>query len=144
MATLQNVKLHCDECFLIEYGSIDRKNPEVIFLNYKTYLTSCCKNEEFRTIINDILKKLKQTVKEIVYKSKFNKNYIFDYDILQDIQPVFKNKILTFELFLKQPKDNILKIPKLKNDIEDLSRAFISVITQYMHSNNIALSKVKK
>lgn len=141
--TFQKLKLQYDKNFTIEYGTVNKKNPEIIYINYKTYISSVKENNEYNKIINDIFRYFKRKVTTEIIKSRFDKDFIFDYDILQDIKPQFKNKILTFELFLKQPNNDIKKISMLKGYISELSNKLIENLSNTLEKNNIKLSKVK-
>lgn len=139
----KNITLEKNDSISIEYGAVDRKKPEIIYVNYKTYLSSNKENDGYNSIMTCVLRSLKRHVSTYVSNSRFEKNFIFDYDILQGIQSNFKNKILTFELYLKQPKDDIKPLRALQQEIGSMSESFLANLSENLKKNNIELSKVK-
>lgn len=129
--------------FILEYGVANKEMQQVVCLMGKIYLSCSDKNECYDDIINNIMKFFKRELGIEIRKSAFSNNFIFDYDFFKNIREPFKNKILTFEVYIKQEKDNIKNIIDIKNDIDVLLKHPLEKLKTNFAHNNISLSKVK-
>lgn len=130
--------------FSVEYGTINRLKPDVIFISFKTYMAAHS-DDDLQDVIEDVLSKSRSKISLILRGSVFDKKFIFDYVLAQDLGASFKNKILTFDLFVKQSDtENILPPNKLHNEILAISNDFAEYINKSLNANGINLSKTKQ
>ena len=138
----QIININNNNNFIIQFGVVDRLNPEIVFVKCKTYLSSDViddHNYNIKIIFNKIKKRLQDAIRD----SFFDNEFIFDYDVTQDLITSFKNKILTFDIFIKQ-SNNISKLPFLKNTLSDLTIPLLDILENHLPTYNIFLSKTKQ
>lgn len=133
-----------DNDFTIEYGTVDRCMPNYIYVSCKTYLHLIENDEEYNYEMKDILKEFRRKVKNIIKKSQFEDDFILSYDFANDIVTEFKNKILTFDLFIKQKEENFVKPKLLADDILNLTSILKIPLKESLNSHNIYFSKAKQ
>lgn len=115
----KNYELLINDKLNVTYGTINRLNPSVIFLNGKLWIKPKIKMDyisESLEVCKEFKKNLKKT---LLYNKLFDRKYICDFDIKPIGFCVGKSKFISFEIIIKQKvveKD----ITKLKNDIIDI------------------------
>ena len=127
--------------FVARYKLARRNHPEVIQVEVKTYLTS--NNCDSTPIANmgNLLSYIKHSIPYLLNDDIFNKEYIFDYDIYENDASQLENKILSFQLFIKQKEIH----PIEKNEhVYKLIHNLCEKITTCMQTNEIQLSKNKR
>lgn len=132
-----------DDKLNLEYGVTNREQPEILYISCKTYLNLIKKDMDYCDEVDSVFKQLKRVTKDIIKNSQFEDKFIFTYDFSNDIQTGFKNKVLTFDLFIKQKDDNIIKPKELSNDIFNLVSSIKQPLQKLLHENNIEFSKTK-
>ena len=131
--------------FDIEFGVVNRNNPEVVFINCKTYLSSLTQANSFVKIIHEKLAKMKKVaLSKLKGNDVFDENtMIFDFCVTQTFNDEFKNKILYVEIFLKQKRGLRKKVSEMQDNIELYLRSFLEELSSMCLKNNISVSKVK-
>lgn len=135
-------KIKSIDNLLVEYGVINRNQPEVLFVSCKTYITSQTKRDLNETL-NNILLRARKVLKQIIINLDFEEDFIFDYTITQGLEQGFKNKIILFDIFVKQKNNNIIPPSKLKKHIKDISEALGNYLNDKCNAHKCFLSKTK-
>lgn len=138
----QIINIKDSDNFEIQFGAIDRLNPEIVFIKCKTYLSSNIDDDHYYNVKN-IFKKVKKKLQNDIRRSFFDNDFIFNYDITQDLNAAFQNKILTFDVFIKQT-DSINKLTLLKQALSDLTIPLLNLLEVSLPMHNIFLSKTKQ
>lgn len=135
-------KIKSIDNLLVEYGVINRNQPEVLFISCKTYITSQTKRDLNETL-NTILLKARKVLKQTIINLNFEEDFIFDYTITQGLEQGFKNKIILFDIFVKQKNNNIISPLKLKKHIKDISETLGNYLNDKCNIHKCSLSKTK-
>lgn len=136
----KNVKLNLKNGFLIDYGYASKDTQQVICLSGKTYVTVPIKNNNILKIIDESLSSFKKNLANSLKLSNFSHDFIFDYDFPKNIEGGIKNKILNFDLYLKQNNDFILN----EEIIKDLLIPLLNDLNESFKINGIVISETKE
>ena len=141
----KSIKIRSLDDFDIEFGVVNRNNPEVVFINCKTYLSSLTQVNSFVKLIHEKLAKMKKVaLSKLKGNDTFDENtMIFDFCVTQTFNDDFKNKILCVELFLKQKNGLKKKISEMQGCVESYLDSFLKELSSMCLKNNITVSKVK-
>lgn len=140
----QKYILSTDTEFLVEYGNIQKDIPQVICVNFKTYLSSTMEREEgYSEIITEIMEKFKREFSFCLPNTQFDRNFIFDYNFLKTINGSFDGKILTFELFLKCPSHLIDEREFLEEILSQILNPLLKNLEATFVKHNISPKKAK-
>ena len=140
----KSIKLPLNDKIYVEYGVVNREKPNVLFINFKTYITTLTINKKLPKTIESKLNRFNKNIYNILSPTKFNNNFIFDFILAQDLDCNFKNKLLVFELFVKQNSPTIHSIIDLKKDITIIATSFIELFENFCLSENIDFNKTKR
>lgn len=136
-------KLNINNNFVIKYGTIDRNNPQVIYICGKTWI---CPNEELNFIntVECIKTNFRQSVKTLVTNNILLDNkFVCDFDVNGLSLNINKKNYVAFEIFLKQNQTSILSLKDvgegIKTDLTKLIEKLYNIFDNY----NFSLSKSK-
>lgn len=137
----QTFKLSVDNEFIVEFGNAQKETPQIICIIFKTYLTSL--KDTYEDIIDEIMLQFKKRVNAEIKKSTFDNAFIFDFDFLKMQKKEFKNKILTFDLFLKQNIESINQTKYLHDELKFFLEPLLKDLETTFVKHNISPKKVK-
>lgn len=98
----------------LKIGTVDKKNPEVIYLEGGFYVKPIVQKEknEYKYDINQIKNVFEDLIKDCINKEHmFDKEYMFFSDIAYEWLKLDKESFLSFQIYLK-PSTNILEKEK--------------------------------
>lgn len=111
----------------IKYGTTDKTNPQVVYITGKTWVKPT-KKIDFHESIGDIRKRMeKRILNRLKTVDGMDNKYIFDLDINPLNMKVGNSKFMTFNIFLRQNKENVRS---LKNVGGLLNIAFLPLIEE--------------
>lgn len=125
----------------IKYGTVNKDNPQVIYLSGKCWIKPLFE-DTYDNIINAIKKDFKHKVFSFVFNDKlFTNNFILDFNLDSDKLQFNKSKFMSFNIFFKQYDKNIISINNdiFKNKFDGLINDFLELFV----SNDFLMSKSK-
>lgn len=119
----------------LKYGTVNRMNPQVIYVSGKCWVTPKS-IMNYNDVICNIEKGMKRNIKSFLIDGvNFDNRFILDFDInVDDITPN-KKKFLSFDFYLRQNEKNKKDLSQLK----DLLNRKVSTIANnlvYMFKEN--------
>ena len=119
----------------LKYGTVNRNNPQVVYVSGKCWV-SPLRAMNYGDIISNIEKEMRRNIKTFfIDEINFDNKYILDFDInIDNINPNEK-KFLSFDFYLRQNEKN----KKQLNDLKDLLNRKVSTIANnlvYMFKEN--------
>lgn len=127
----------------LKYGTVNRLNPQVIYVSGKCWVTPKS-NLNYEEVINKIEKRMRNNIKTfLIDEINFEKRFILDFDInIEGLLPNEK-KFLSFDFYLRQNEKNKKLLPSLK---EMLSRKVSTIANNlvYAFGENDFLVEKKK
>lgn len=101
------IKVNDDEIKL-KIGTVDKKNPDVIYLEGGFYIKPIQQKEEYKSDIKKIKDTFDDLIKEVVDNdNNFKNDYMFFIDVADGWIKSNKKSFLSFQLFLKPSTDII-------------------------------------
>ena len=127
----------------LKYGTVNRLNPQVIYVSGKCWVTPKS-NLNYEEVINKIEKRMRNNIKTfLIDEINFEKRFILDFDINTEGLLPNEKKFLSFDFYLRQNEKNKKLLPSLK---EMLSRKVSTIANNlvYAFGENDFLVEKKK
>ena len=130
----------------LRFGTIDKKNPSVMFIEGGFYIMPQTKKDEYKTDIDNIKKEMKDLIKDSIQNSKYFKpEHMFFTDIADERILYNKKTYFSFQLFVKPKKEiidnNNFKVLLTKIDEKE---SWIKLLSDNMNRNGFITTKTKK
>jgi len=137
--------------FKSKWGTIDKKNPSIIYLEIGTYI-SPSKESDYSSAIKTIEKNMKSIVGNRIYLSHgdYKPNFIFTTDVADSRISPGKKSYMTFQLhlqlapqYMQSYKDSGGNFKCLINDLSEKWNPFYGELYNEIESNGFNCSKTK-
>ena len=115
----------------LKYGTVNRNNPQVVYISGKCWV-SPQREMNYADVIDNIEKGMKRNIKSFLIDGiNFDNRFILDFDINTDGLIPKEKKFLSFDFYLRQNEKN----KKQLSDLNDLLKRKVSTI-----ANNLVYS----
>ena len=115
----------------LKYGTVNRNNPQVVYISGKCWV-SPQRDMDYGNVIDNIEKTMRKNIKSFLIDGiNFDNRFILDFDINIDGLVPREKKFLSFDFYLRQNEKN----KKQLQDLNDLFKRKISTI-----ANNLVYS----
>ena len=119
----------------LKYGTVNRNNPQVVYVSGKCWV-SPLRAMNYGDIISNIEKEMRRNIKTFfIDEINFDNKYILDFDINVDNISPNEKKFLSFDFYLRQNEKN----KKQLGDLKDMLNRKVSTIANnlvYMFKEN--------
>lgn len=137
-----------DNDFKIKIGTMDKKNPEVVYIELGSYISPKEEKETYKPYISRIEKKTKSLIEDVIQESGMCKNgLIFVSDIADERIAMNKKSYFEMQVFVK-PTDEIKACGKFvdltKKINEECISKIIPGIKKYIKENGFEYYKSRK
>lgn len=137
-----------DNDFKIKIGTMDKKNPEVVYIELGSYISPKEEKETYKPYISRIEKKTKSLIEDVIQESGMCKNgFIFVSDIADGRIAMNKKSYFEMQVFVK-PTDEIKACGKFvdltKKINEECVSKIIPGIKKYIKENGFEYYKSRK
>lgn len=137
-----------DNDFKIKIGTMDKKNPEVVYIELGSYISPKEEKETYKPYISRIEKKTKSLIEDVIQESGMCKNgFIFVSDIADERVAMNKKSYFEMQVFVK-PTDEIKACGKFvdltKKINEECVSKIIPGIKKYIKENGFEYYKSRK
>ena len=124
-------KLDVCNHIVLKYGTVNRDNPQVIYISGKCWV--CPLHQmDYPKVVSNIEKEMRKNIKNIMTDGvNFDKKFILDFDINSDRLSPLHKMFLSFDFYLRQNEKNKKELASLQS----LLRGKVSTI-----SNNLVYS----
>ena len=115
----------------LKYGTVNRNNPQVVYISGKCWV-SPQREMNYTDVIDNIEKGMKRNIKSFLIDGiNFDNRFILDFDINTDGLIPKEKKFLSFDFYLRQNEKN----KKQLSELNDLFKRKVSTI-----ANNLVYS----
>ena len=115
----------------LKYGTVNRNNPQVVYVSGKCWV-SPQRDMDYGNVIDNIEKTMRKNIKSFLIDGiNFDNRFILDFDINIDSLVPREKKFLSFDFYLRQNEKN----KKQLQDLNDLFKRKVSTI-----ANNLVYS----
>ena len=110
-------KLDVSDSVVIKYGTVNKDNPQVIYVLGKCWIYPTKKNN-YDKVISDVEANMRNDIKSIMANgTSFSNRFILDFDISIDDFQIGKKKFMSFDFYLRQNEDNQKTLKGIKSII---------------------------
>lgn len=133
-------KINSGNSFKLKFGSTDKNNPKVVYINGSTWMIPP-KVDDIKAVIPSIERNVRNFVKyEINNNSLLDKSFIFDFDLKQDSTIPGRRKFVSFELYVRQR--DMSSLGEISENISSMASKISGKIEQELLENEFR--KVEK
>lgn len=107
-------KLDVSDSVTLKYGSVNKDNPQVIYVSGKCWI--CPTHEsDYDEVISSIESDMRKNIRNVLVDGvNFENRFILDFDISTDGLYPNRKKFLSFDFYLRQNEKNKKKLADLK------------------------------
>lgn len=139
----KEIKLDCCDSIILKYGSINRNDPQVIYITGKMWV--CPKFEgEYESIVNQLYSNFKKALSVTLKNSPmFENKFILDFDINPNNLVYNKKKFFSISVFIKQNPGNIVNLKAIKGLIMSEFGYLFKELEYDLKENDFEITKGK-
>ena len=127
-------KIESGNSFKLKYGSTDKDDPKVVYINGNTWMVPP-KIDEVKTVIPSIERNVRNFVKfEINKTQSLDKSFIFDFDLKPDSIIPGRRKFISFELYVRQRETK--KLTEICDNIREMASKITGKIEEELVRND--------
>jgi hypothetical protein len=139
----KEIKLNNCKNISLKYGSINKNDPQVIYVSGKMWICPTYDgdyNEQIELIHNSFKRKLNNVLDNSVV---FERKHILDFDLNSEKLIKNKKKFFSITFFIKQKKEKLINLNNIRNIISsDFGYLFKELETD-LFENEFEVSKTK-
>jgi hypothetical protein len=137
-----------DEDFKIKIGTMNKKNPDVVYIELGSYISPKKEEKSYKGLISNIEKNSKETAINILQNSGICKNdFIFISEIADERISIDKKSYLEIQIYIKPTESikNENKFSELSKKInENCVSKIIPCVKEYISENGFEYYKSRK
>ena len=128
----------------LKYGTVNRNNPQVIYVSGKCWV-SPLRKMDYTSVFNEAEKNMRKNIKTFLIDGvNFEDKYILDFDInIDNISPNEK-KFLSFDFYLKQNEKNKKELSAFKDAFNRKISTIVNNLVYILKENDFTVNKTKK
>ena len=136
-------KLNVSNNCCVKFGSMNRLNPKVIYIEGKMYVWPTCEfdyEEGMKRILSNMKKRL---ISNLSKCSAFSDNIVFDYDVASYRMNIGTSKLLFFTCYMRQ-KGEVKTLKEIGGIIEEPIANAVGKLEFDLEEGNFKVSKTRK
>lgn len=139
----KEIKLNNCKNINLKYGSINKNDPQVIYVSGKMWLCPTYDgdyNEQINLMHNNFKKRLNSVLSDSVI---FEKKHILDFDLNVENLIKDKKKFFSITFFIKQKREKLVNLNNIKNIISSDFGYLFKELENELIENEFEVSKRK-
>lgn len=131
--------------FRIKIGTTDKSSPKAIYVEGRTFITPSINKWDYTKDISEIKHNFKTAISQnLMTTPYFDKKFIIDFKVAANGIALNKKSFLSFQFWLCQKGDKILKLKDIKDTASDVILNIIDSLQKSIKEHDFILSKTKK
>ena len=128
---------------IVKYGSVNKDNPQVIYVSGKCWVSP--KHQmDYEYVISRIEKEMKKSIKLfLIDEINFTNRFILDFDINTDKFNIGDKKFLSFDFYLRQNDSDVKKLKDLKEMLSNKVSTVVNNLVYLFKENGFTVEKRK-
>lgn len=128
---------------IVKYGSVNKDNPQVIYVSGKCWVSP--KHQmDYEYVISRIEKEMKKSIKLfLIDEINFTNRFILDFDINTDKFNIGDKKFLSFDFYLRQNDSDVKKLKDLKEMLSNKVSTVVNNLVYLFKENGFIVEKRK-
>lgn len=144
-ARLNNEKRIENQNFRLKIGTTNKLQPIVVYVEGKAFISPKEEKYDYTKDVSEIRHSFKQSITEGLYKTAlFDNKYILDFQVATSGIKPEKKSFLSFQFYLRQNKDDIKKLPDLKNLAGEFITEVVDSLSDSIYEHGFEITKTKK
>ena len=140
-----NKEYKLDVCnhVIVKYGSVNKDNPQVIYVSGKCWVSP--KHQmDYEYVISRIEKEMKKNIKLfLIDEINFTNRFILDFDINTDKFNIGDKKFLSFDFYLRQNDSDVKRLKDLKEMLSNKVSTVVNNLVYLFKENGFTVEKRK-
>lgn len=140
-----NKEYKLDVCnhVIVKYGSVNKDNPQVIYVSGKCWVSPKTQMD-YEYVISRIEKEMKKSIKLFLTDEiNFTNRFILDFDINTDKFNIGDKKFLSFDFYLRQNDSDVKKLKDLKEMLSNKVSTVVNNLVYLFKENGFTVEKRK-
>ena len=139
----KEVKLNSCKNISLKYGSVNKNDPQVIYVSGKMWICPTY-DGDFNEPINLVYSKFKKELSRILRNSTvFESRHILDFDLNSENLVRDKKKFFSITFFVKQKSEKLINLNNIKNIVSSDFSYLFSDLENDLIENEFEVSKTK-
>ena len=127
----------------VKYGSVNKDNPQVIYVSGKCWVSPKIQMD-YGYVISRIEKEMKKSIKLfLIDEINFTNRFILDFDINTDKFNIGDKKFLSFDFYLRQNDSDVKKLKDLKGMLSNKVSTVVNNLVYLFKENGFTVEKRK-
>ena len=136
-------KLDVSNNVIIKYGSVNKDNPQVVYVSGKCWVCPT-RETDYDDVISKVESEMRSNIKRIFIDGvNFENRFILDFDISTDGLYPNRKKFLSFDFYLRQKEKNKKSLTDLKKLLDSKVSAILSSMVYTFNQNDFTVEKRK-
>lgn len=136
-------KLDVSNNVIIKYGSVNKDNPQVVYVSGKCWVCPT-RETDYDNVISKVESEMRSNIKRIFIDGvNFENRFILDFDISTDGLYPNRKKFLSFDFYLRQKEKNKKSLTDLKKLLDSKVSAISSSMVYTFNQNDFTVEKRK-
>lgn len=133
-----------DDRFTLKIGSVNKKNPEAIYLEGGVYLKPLTIEPTYKGLVKNLCKNIKRSVySDVFFEPALTNDNIMEVEIAGDRVQADRKTLLTFQCFIKQ-KEPFLTVEELHKKPAPYINKILDTIEREITESGFSMSKTKR
>lgn len=140
-----NKEYKLDVCnhIMVKYGSVNKDNPQVIYVSGRCWVSPQVKMD-YKYVIGMIEKEMRKNIKLFLTDGvNFDNRFILDFDITTENMNQYDKKFLSFDLYIRQNEDNKKSLKELKRLLNSRISTITNNLVYLFNENDFTIEKRK-
>lgn len=139
----KEVKLNSCKNISLKYGSVNKNDPQVIYVSGKMWICPTY-DGDFNEPINLVYSKFKKELSRILRNSTvFESKHILDFDLNSENLVRDKKKFFSITFFIKQKSEKLINLNNIKNIVSSDFSYLFNELENDLIENEFEVSKTK-
>jgi hypothetical protein len=131
--------------FKVKFGTVNKKNPEVVYVEAKTFIAPLSKEFNHNAALQKVRREFTFFINEMLkHSSIYETKSILDFQVAKSCLQVGKKSFLTFQLLLRQNRNDIKPFKNLKNETTEFITLITNALVVLLTNNEFSVTKNKK
>ena len=127
----------------VKYGSVNRDNPQVIYVSGKCWV-SPKSDADYAHVMEKAEKELRKNIKLFLIDGiNFDNRFILDFDVNRDNISVGEKKFLAFDFYLRQNENHKKSLKELKSILTNRLSTIVNNLVYDFQENDFSVEKKK-
>jgi len=134
-------KLNISNKISVKYGSADKNNPKVIYIEGKCWISPLFEGD-YTAHIDNIKAQFRKGVSKLLISNEvYSSKFILDFDVNTENMKIDEKKFLSFNIFLRQKSNSLYTLKDAK--LYERFPTMVNMLYNLLNENEFRVTKRK-